>query len=121
MLSNFILGGESEALKRMKEKLSNVSWVCSFEKPKTSPNSLAPSTTLLSPYLKFGCLSVRTFYHEILTVCQNSKMKYSQPPESLLGIFFEFASVFLLLFLFSVRALSFLLFHYLFFQVFLFT
>jgi cryptochrome len=78
-------GGETEALKRMKEKLSNISWVCSFEKPKTSPNSLEPSTTLLSPYLKFGCLSVRTFFQAILTVFQSSKSKHTQPPESLLG------------------------------------
>jgi len=29
---------------------------------------MAPSTTALSPYLKFGCVSMRTFYHELHTV-----------------------------------------------------
>jgi len=36
--------------------------------PKTSPNSLEPSTTVLSPYLKLGCLSPRLFYHELRKV-----------------------------------------------------
>ena len=39
-----------------------------FEKPKTSPNALLPSTTVLSPYLKFGCLSARLFYHELADI-----------------------------------------------------
>lgn len=37
-------------------------WVCAFEKPKTEPTALDPATTVLSPYLKFGALSPRTFY-----------------------------------------------------------
>lgn len=40
-------------------------WICMFEKPKTEPNSLEPSTTVLSPHLKFGCLSARLFYHKL--------------------------------------------------------
>ncbi|CAL4104925.1 unnamed protein product, partial [Meganyctiphanes norvegica] len=44
------------------------SWVCKFEKPKTSPNSLEPSTTVLSPYLKFGCLSPRVMYFRLKEV-----------------------------------------------------
>ena len=40
-------GGETEALSRLKSKFSNESWICSFEKPNTSPNSLKPSTTVL--------------------------------------------------------------------------
>ena len=42
--------------------LADAEWVATFEKPKTSPNVLEPSTTVLSPYLKFGCLSPRLFY-----------------------------------------------------------
>lgn len=61
-------GGEEEGLKRLEEKLSDKKWVCQFEKPMTSPNSLEPSTTLLSPYLKFGCVSARLFYHKLVKI-----------------------------------------------------
>ena len=40
-------GGETEALARLKSKFSNENWICSFEKPNTSPNSIQPSTTVL--------------------------------------------------------------------------
>jgi cryptochrome len=77
-------GGESEALKRMKMKMKNETWVSTFEKPNTSPNSLQPSTTVLSPYLKFGCLSARLFYWTLKDIFSRTK-KYSQPPVSLEG------------------------------------
>ncbi|XP_076320919.1 (6-4)-photolyase isoform X2 [Tachypleus tridentatus] len=82
---NLYSGGETEALRRMKEKLSNKSWVCKFEKPKTQPNSLEPSTTVLSPYLKFGCLSVRTLYYRLQDVYNNYKGNCTKPPVSLEG------------------------------------
>ena len=53
------------------------SWVCKFEKPKTSPTSLQPSTTVLSPYLKFGCLSPRIMYHQLIQVTQCSCLNIS--------------------------------------------
>ena len=77
-------GGETEALKRMDEKFKNESWIALFEKPNTSPNSLEPSTTVLSPYLKFGCLSVRLFYSKIMEVYSKQKNR-SEPPTSLEG------------------------------------
>ena len=40
-------------------------WVASFERPKMSPQSLFPSQTGLSPYLRFGCLSPRLFYWKL--------------------------------------------------------
>jgi len=43
-------------------------YICKFSKPDTSPNSLEPSTTVLSPYLKFGCLSPRLFYAKLHNV-----------------------------------------------------
>ena len=49
-------------------------WICRFEKPRTEPNSLHPSTTVLSPYLKFGCLSARTFYYRLLDVYRLNKV-----------------------------------------------
>ena len=44
---SLISGGETEALRRMTEKVSaRPAWVCQFQKPDTSPNSLEPSTTV---------------------------------------------------------------------------
>ncbi|XP_052864838.1 cryptochrome-1 [Anopheles cruzii] len=76
-------GGETEALRRMEECLRRKAWICSFEKPNTSPNSLEPSTTVLSPYLKFGCLSARLFYSRLQDTIRGQK--HSQPPVSLIG------------------------------------
>jgi cryptochrome len=40
--------------------LADTKWVLEFEKPKTDPSEFEkPATTVLSPYLKFGCLSPR--------------------------------------------------------------
>lgn len=52
-------GGETSGLERLQHHMSRVRWVATFEKPKTKPNSLEPATTVLSPYLKFGCVSPR--------------------------------------------------------------
>lgn len=76
-------GGETESLTRLEQYLKKTKWICEFEKPNTSPNSLEPSTTVLSPYLKFGCLSSRVFYKKLKEVLKNNK--HSQPPVSLEG------------------------------------
>jgi len=78
-------GGESAGLKRLEENISmkRASWVRSFEKPNTSPNALSPSTTVLSPYLKFGCISPRLMYWNIQDIYKGGK--HSQPPVSLHG------------------------------------
>uniref|UniRef100_A0A8D2IHZ2 Photolyase/cryptochrome alpha/beta domain-containing protein n=1 Tax=Varanus komodoensis TaxID=61221 RepID=A0A8D2IHZ2_VARKO len=76
-------GGESEALARLDLHMKRTLWVCNFEKPATSPNSLTPSTTVLSPYVKFGCLSVRTFWWKLTEIYQGRK--HSNPPVSLHG------------------------------------
>ncbi|XP_055595050.1 cryptochrome-2 [Uranotaenia lowii] len=76
-------GGETEGLRRLQEYMKKKSWVCAFEKPNTSPNSLEPSTTVLSPYVKFGCLSSRLFMVELQKVLKGQK--HSQPPVSLVG------------------------------------
>ncbi|GMH03643.1 hypothetical protein Nepgr_005482 [Nepenthes gracilis] len=78
-------GGESEALKRLKNSLDNKEWVANFEKPKGNPSAyLKPATTVLSPYLKFGCLSSRYFYQCLQEVYKNVK-QHTSPPVSLLG------------------------------------
>lgn len=83
-------GGETEGLRRMREHLARETYIRSFEKPKTSPAALKPSTTVLSPYLKFGCVSVRTFFHGLAKVYKGHS--HAQPPVSLHGqlIFREF-------------------------------
>lgn len=77
-------GGETEALKRMEEYLSKKEWIWTFEKPNTAPNSIEPSTTVLSPYITWGCLSSRLFFHKLNDVLRLAK-KHSQPPVSLVG------------------------------------
>lgn len=56
-------------------------WISKFEKPKTSPNSIDPSTTALSMYISHGCLSTRKFWHALCEVY--SKRGGSKPPVSL--------------------------------------
>ena len=59
------VGGETEALHRLERHLERKAWVASFGRPKMTPQSLLPSQTGLSPYLRFGCLSTRLFYHAL--------------------------------------------------------
>lgn len=77
-------GGERVALSRLEKSLSDKKWVCQFEKPKTAPNSLQPSTTVLSPYVSFGCLSSRLFHSKLQEILKKNP-KHSKPPVSLLG------------------------------------
>ncbi|KAJ6661021.1 hypothetical protein lerEdw1_016822, partial [Lerista edwardsae] len=77
-------GGETAGLLRLKEHLKNQGWVAKFKKPRTIPNSLLPSTTGLSPYFSFGCLSVRTFFYRLSKIYAQSK-NHSLPPVSLQG------------------------------------
>eukprot|EP00186_Timspurckia_oligopyrenoides_P000999 CAMPEP_0182450686 /NCGR_PEP_ID=MMETSP1172-20130603/42934_1 /TAXON_ID=708627 /ORGANISM="Timspurckia oligopyrenoides, Strain CCMP3278" /LENGTH=541 /DNA_ID=CAMNT_0024648381 /DNA_START=39 /DNA_END=1664 /DNA_ORIENTATION=+ len=75
-------GGESEALLMLESfcKRDSGKAVEQFSKPHTSPCAFDPqSTTGLSAYLKFGCISARRFFHRIV-----SKAK-TQPPVSLVG------------------------------------
>jgi len=84
-----LIGGESVALKILNTFCQNTAQVNSFRKPMTKPTALKPETTTLSPYLKFGSISVRTFYWEIQKVYDTCK-NHTQPPESLHGqIFFR--------------------------------
>eukprot|EP00958_Prasinococcus_capsulatus_P030379 scaffold8094_cov376-Prasinococcus_capsulatus_cf.AAC.1 len=78
-------GGETHAQKKLAAKIAQRDWICDFEKPKTTPACfLEPSTTGLSPYLKFGCLSPRLMYHELQKVYA-AKGKHTKPPVSLVG------------------------------------
>eukprot|EP00471_Norrisiella_sphaerica_P002941 CAMPEP_0184480814 /NCGR_PEP_ID=MMETSP0113_2-20130426/2322_1 /TAXON_ID=91329 /ORGANISM="Norrisiella sphaerica, Strain BC52" /LENGTH=544 /DNA_ID=CAMNT_0026859541 /DNA_START=93 /DNA_END=1727 /DNA_ORIENTATION=+ len=77
-------GGESAALERLEMHLKRKKWIATFEKPKTKPNALEPDTTVLSPYLKFGCLSSRKFWLELQNIYEEYK-SHSKPPVSLEG------------------------------------
>ena len=95
-------GGENHAKIVLENYLKQKTRVIKFSKPKSNPAhfwKIAPktekktennqdfsdnfSTTLLSPYLKFGCLSIKEFYHKIQEIIEGKKS--TTPPESLLG------------------------------------
>ncbi|XP_048521261.1 cryptochrome-1 [Dendroctonus ponderosae] len=76
-------GGETEALTRLERHLERKAWVASFGRPKMTPQSLLPSQTGLSPYLRFGCLSTRLFYYQLTDLYK--KIKKAFPPLSLHG------------------------------------
>ncbi|GLI71222.1 hypothetical protein VaNZ11_016339 [Volvox africanus] len=78
-------GGETEALRRLSASLTDTRWVADFKKPDTDPSAFErPATTVLSPYLKFGCLSARLFHVRLLEVYRKHT-GHSQPPVSLRG------------------------------------
>ncbi|XP_013201110.1 cryptochrome-1 [Amyelois transitella] len=76
-------GGETEGLKRLHLYMAKKQWVCKFEKPNSSPNSIEPSTTVLSPYISHGCVSAKLFYHKLKEV--ESGLPHTMPPVSLMG------------------------------------
>lgn len=79
-------GGETIALRNLDRVMDDVAYAATFRKPQTSPAALDPqSTTLLSPFLHFGALSPRLFYHRAMEACRQFKGAPSSPPESLTG------------------------------------
>lgn len=79
-------GGETVALRTMSAFVAQKQRVATFEKPMTCPAKFGPvelrDTTVLSPHLKFGTLSCRTFAAALSNIGVPQK---SQPPVSLLG------------------------------------
>jgi cryptochrome len=63
-----IEGGETIAVQIMNSVLNDAQFVKTFMKEKTDPTTLDPSTTMLSPYICMGALSVRGLYHEIISM-----------------------------------------------------
>ena len=79
-------GGETLALKSLSRITTDKKYTATFEKPKTAPTDFEPqSTTLLSPHLHFGSLSVRTFYWATQDIVTAYGPKASVPPTSLTG------------------------------------
>ncbi len=82
-------GGETEALRRLEASFADPKWVATFKKPDTDPAAFerpatTGATTVLSPYLKFGCLSARLFHSRLLAVYRQHR-GHSEPPVSLRG------------------------------------
>jgi cryptochrome len=82
-------GGESAGLKILDASCKSTAYVTTFEKPKTSSTNTPkdwekPATTGLSPYLKFGCVSVRMLWHKVNAHYMKAKT-YTKPPASLHG------------------------------------
>ena len=82
-------GGEREALRRLKAKVTErPDYVNKFRKPATFStnevqNPLEPTTTGLSPYISTGCLSARLVWNEVAKANINSE--HTKPPQSLHG------------------------------------
>ncbi|CAI5732490.1 unnamed protein product [Hyaloperonospora brassicae] len=83
----FIYGGEQIALSILRDYCRNEGRVVKFEKPKTSPAQTTPSasTTSLSPFLYFGCISPRTFLHHVRGIQEQHAKALSATPVSLDG------------------------------------
>lgn len=76
-------GGETEALKILDGYIKDDEYIGTFEKPKTSPAAFHPqSTTLLSPHLHFGSLSVRKFWWDVQSVLED-RSKHKKPTASI--------------------------------------
>lgn len=83
-----VKGGESHALQQLQSAVtSNPEWVAQFSKPHTSPNSLKPSTCVISPYMSLGCLSPRMVWYTIADAIQKApaNVNKTKPPVSLHG------------------------------------
>lgn len=84
-----ILGGETEGRRRLESFLADKRAVATFSKPASSPTALEPSTTLLSPYFKFGCVSVRELYWRAKDISDTFKPmkgdKITKEPENIAG------------------------------------
>lgn len=82
-------GGETVILEALEKILQDEEYTSTFEKPKTSPAAFEPQSTFLtSPYLHFGALSCRYFYHRVAEIVEKRKKEKkptSAPPESLTG------------------------------------
>ncbi|KAI9679760.1 MAG: hypothetical protein M1817_004774 [Caeruleum heppii] len=79
-------GGETIALKMLDDIIADTDYTATFEKPKTAPTAFEPqATTLLSPHLHFGSVSVREIFWRTQDVVDNYKGHASQPPTSLTG------------------------------------
>uniref|UniRef100_A0AAY4CJS5 Photolyase/cryptochrome alpha/beta domain-containing protein n=1 Tax=Denticeps clupeoides TaxID=299321 RepID=A0AAY4CJS5_9TELE len=74
-------GGETEALERLRKHLEKKACRKYFDRLHVSDCSLLASSTGLSPYLRFGCLSCRTLYYKLRDLYMTAH-KHIPPPTS---------------------------------------
>ena len=80
------LGGETIGLAQLDRIIKDEHYTATFSKPATAPTAFAPqSTTLLSPHMHFGSVSVREFYWRVQDVMRKYKGKASTIPTNLIG------------------------------------
>lgn len=83
---SFLYGGETVGLKILDEFCANEERVGLFQKPKTSPACVEkPSTTALSAYVTFGCVSSREFFYRIMFIQLKFPGLKGPPPVTLDG------------------------------------
>ncbi|WWC57893.1 uncharacterized protein I303_100428 [Kwoniella dejecticola CBS 10117] len=84
-----IHGGTNEGHRRLDLFLSDPEKVSTFSKPHTAPTALEPSTTLLSPYIKFGCIGLRELWWGCKDVVEkwrkNGGKGETKEPENMFG------------------------------------
>jgi deoxyribodipyrimidine photolyase len=92
MPDRLLPGGEAAALVRLASLCENVAYVATFSKPDTNPLRVVTpatpheaSTTLLSPYLAYGCLSPREVYAQIAHALSQYHGRTTKPPQSLIA------------------------------------
>ncbi|KAK5062807.1 hypothetical protein LTR84_004882 [Exophiala bonariae] len=67
-------GGETIGLEVLKSYIENSDYIGTFEKPKTAPTDFEPqATTLLSPHMHFGSVSVRKFWWDVQDVLEQRR------------------------------------------------
>ena len=85
-VKTFHIGGETEALRLLEDFVKDPKRVAQFAKPDTSPAQFSPqSTSLISPHLHFGTLSVRYVWHKVDEAIKKFKGTSTQPPVSFHG------------------------------------
>lgn len=86
-LAETIRGGTKEGLRRLEENTKDPAYLSTFAKPKTSPSTDPDnhSTTLLSPYIKFGCIGIRHLWHTVQETKKKYKGSATTIPESMEG------------------------------------
>ncbi|KEF57981.1 cryptochrome [Exophiala aquamarina CBS 119918] len=67
-------GGETAGLEALKSMMDKSDYTGTFEKPKTAPTDFEPqATTLLSPHMHFGSVSVRKFWWDVQDVLEKRR------------------------------------------------
>lgn len=67
-------GGETVGLEVLKSYIQDSEYIGTFEKPKTAPTDFEPqATTLLSPHMHFGSVSVRKFWWDVQDVLEKRR------------------------------------------------